>query len=65
MNNVELHDIRKPIYICTGDKITFYDEGKSFSSEPSRHGGVLDACKTKMLADLYKQDGFSLVFEED
>ena len=65
MNDMELHDVRAPIYIGTGDKITFCINRKSFSSEPSKRCGTLDTCKTMMLAELYKQDGFSLVFGED
>lgn len=60
--NSESHDINSAIYFLTGDKISFELDGKTYLSEKSTKCGRLDACKTRMLAELYKTDGFSLVF---
>lgn len=64
MFNVDILDIRSPIYLLTGDKISFEINGKNYHSEFSNKSGEIDACKTKMIAELHKQNGFSLVFKE-
>ncbi len=58
----ETHYFGTKVNLLTGDSIIFEINDNKYESEPSKKSGVLDMYRTRMLAELYKQDGFALVY---
>lgn len=58
----ETHYWDSKVNLLTGDSVIFEINGNKYESEPSKKSGVLDMYRSRMLAELYKINGFSLVF---